>query len=75
VGCAARPVAELTGGVLRVRRGGAGVPRVRYADPDRQASLRDLPVVVDGDFVRVELPNAYIWQMLVIDLNPTSGVS
>lgn len=68
------PIEALPSGVLRIRRAGVGLPRVRVADPDRQARLRDLPVVADGDYARVEVPAPYVWQMLVIDLRPAPDV-
>lgn len=54
-------------GTLRIRRVGPGLPRVRYADPDRQGHLVDAEVVVDGDFARAELPAPQLWQLLLID--------
>jgi dextranase len=68
------PIESLPPGVLRMRRAGGGLPRVRVADPDRQPRLRDLPVAVDGDYVRVDVPAPYVWQMLVIDLRPAADV-
>jgi dextranase len=68
------PIERLPPGVLRIRRAGANLPRVRVADPDRQARLRDLPVVADGDYARVDVPAPYVWQMLVIDLRPALDV-
>jgi dextranase len=68
------PIEPLPAGVLRIRRAGVGLPRVRVADPDRQARLRDLPVVADGDYARVDVPAPYVWQMLVIDLRPAPDV-
>ena len=67
-----KPIAEPAGGVLRVRRAGPDLPRVRVADPDRQAALRDLPVTADGDHATVALPAVHVWQVLVIDLRPSS---
>ena len=64
------PIEPMQPGVLRIRRAGVGLPRVRVADPDRQARLHDLPVVADGDFALVDVPAPYVWQMLVIDLRP-----
>jgi dextranase len=69
---ARRLPAALPGGTLRIRRSGPGLPRVRFADPDRQAFLIDLPVTADGDHAVVALPSPYVWQLLVIDLNPPS---
>jgi dextranase len=62
-----KPVGRLADGTLRIRRTGPGLPRVRVADPDTQASLRELDVTMDGDHAIVSLPSGYIWQMLVID--------
>jgi dextranase len=62
-----KPVVDLPGGTLRIRRTGRRLPTVRVADPDRQAALRTLPVVADGDHAYVRLPSPYIWQMLVVD--------
>ena len=67
---ARKPVAELPSGTLRLRRAGADLPRVRIADPDRQAAFRDLPVTADGDYAQVDLPSPHIWQLLLIDLHP-----
>ncbi len=58
-------------GELRVRRLGDRLPRVRMADPDRQGSLVDLPVIDDGDYARAHVPSPHVWQMLVVDLLPT----
>ena len=53
---------------LRIRRVGTELPRVRVADPDRQAHLIDLDVVADGDgFARAELPSPQLWQLVLID--------
>lgn len=54
-------------GTLRIRRVGAGLPRVRIADPDAQPRLVDIPVVPDGDFAVAKLPPPQIWQLLLID--------
>jgi len=62
-----KPVGRLVGGTLRIRRTGPGLPRVRIADPDTQASLRELDVTSNGDHAIVQLPSGYIWQMLVVD--------
>src|SRR5439155_26140041 len=43
------PPADPGPGALRIRRAGTGLPRVRYADPDRQGHLVDVPVTADGD--------------------------
>jgi dextranase len=62
-------------GELRMRRAGPGLPRVRMADPDRQARLIDLPVIEDGDYARVHLPSPNVWQMIVIDLETPLGTA
>lgn len=56
---------------LRMRRMGPALPRIRWADPDRQGHLLDADVAVDGDFVTARLPAPYLWQMIVIDPFPT----
>ncbi|HEY1486467.1 MAG TPA: glycoside hydrolase family 66 protein, partial [Micromonosporaceae bacterium] len=68
-----KPVASLPGGTLRIRRSGPDLPRVRVADPDLRPSLHDLPVTDDGDHAVVRLPSPHIWQLIVIDLNPSSA--
>jgi len=57
-------------GTLRIRRVGPGLPRVRYADPDRQSRLVDVEVTADGDFATAQLPAPHLWQLVLID--PTS---
>ncbi len=55
---------------LRIRRAGPGLPRVRYADPDRQAHLVDVEVAEDpedGDYARAALPSPHLWQVVLID--------
>ena len=54
-------------GMLRFRRVGPGVPRVRVADPDGNPGLRDIPVELDGDFATAVLPEFSIWQVVVIE--------
>lgn len=68
------PIGPRPDGVLRIRRAGGDLPRVRVADPDRSARLHDLPVVPDGDYALVHVPAPYVWQMLVIDLRPVPDV-
>jgi dextranase len=58
----------VSGATLRARRLGKNQPRVRFADPDRQPHLTDVPVTIDGDYVVAELPPLGVWQLLVIDL-------
>lgn len=54
-------------GTLRIRRVGPGLPRVRYADPDRQSRLIEVPVTAAGNFATAHLPAPYLWQLVVID--------
>jgi dextranase len=67
-----KPVQPVAGGQLRVRRVGDAVPRVRVADPDAIAALRDLPVVVDGEHAVCDLPPLHVWQLLSIELVPAA---
>ncbi len=62
-----QPPADPGPATLRVRRVGTGLPRVRYADPDRQARLVDVQVRADGDFATAELPPPRLWQLVLID--------
>ena len=55
---------------LRMRRMGPLLPRIRWADPDRQHHLVDLDVTVDGDYLSATLPAPYLWQIVVIDPFP-----
>lgn len=59
-------------GTLRIRRVGVGLPRVRYADPDRQGHLVDVAVVADGDFARARIPAPHVWQLVLIDPAPST---
>lgn len=70
-----KPVAPVAGGTLRVRRVGTRTPRVRVADPDGQPSLVDLPVSFIGDHATVALPPLQIWQLVLVDLAPTTEES
>lgn len=54
-------------GVLRLRRMGTALPRVRYADPDGAGRLIDIELTVDGDYLSAELPAPYVWQLLLIE--------
>jgi len=63
-----RPVTDLPTGILRIRRAGPGLPRVRVADPDRHPTLIDLEVTTDGNHATAHTPPAYLWQVLLIDL-------
>jgi dextranase len=62
-----RPPTALGQGVLRVRRVGPGLPRVRVADPDRAPRLVDVPVRTDGDFAIADIPEPHVWQVVVVD--------
>lgn len=65
------PRAELgsTGrGVLRVRTVAGREPRVRFADPDGQPTLRDVPVSQEGDCAIAEIPPVGAWQMVQVCL-------
>lgn len=68
---ARRPIADPGQGTLRVRRTGPALPRVRVADPDRSTRLVDVPVTADGDHARAELPPPHLWQLVLIDLDPS----
>jgi dextranase len=57
-------------GTVRFRRVGAGMPRVRVADPEGMPRLVDLPVILEGDYASAALPEFTIWQVVVIDLHP-----
>lgn len=59
--------AEVGPGTLRIRRSGPGLPRVRVADPDRQARLVEVPVTADGDHALATLPAPHLWQLVLID--------
>lgn len=52
---------------LRMRRMGPDLPRVRWADPDRQHHLVDVDVTLDGDYLRATLPAPHLWQLVLID--------
>ena len=62
-----KPPVVVAHGVLRVRRVGPGVPRIRVAVPDQQPDLIDLEARPYGDHVTAALPPLSVWQMLVID--------
>lgn len=69
---ARQPVTSLPDGLLRVRRDGPELPRVRYADPDAQSSLIDIATGADGDYAVCELPPLGLWQLILIEYNPFS---
>jgi dextranase len=52
---------------LRIRRMGSELPRVRYADPDAQARLIEVELVVEGDYVLATLPSPRLWQLVLIE--------
>lgn len=53
-------------GVLRIRRSGPDLPRIQWADPDRQHHLSDVEPTVDGDYLTATLPAPHLWQVVVI---------
>jgi hypothetical protein len=55
---------------LRVRIVRGAVPRVRVADPDRDARLVDVPVEVTGDYASATLPPPGTWQLVLVELDP-----
>jgi dextranase len=55
-------------GILRVRRVGPQLPRIRVADPDQQPHLVDVEVRADDEYATAVLPPLNVWQMLVVDL-------
>lgn len=57
-------------GTLRMRRMGAAIPRIQYADPDAHPELIDADVVVVGDYVSATLPASLRWQVVLIDPYP-----
>ncbi len=54
-------------GTLRLRRMGPELPRVRYADPDSQHRLIELPLTVVGDYLLATVPAPTLWQIVVIE--------
>lgn len=60
-------------GTLRIRRAGAGLPRVRYGSPDGVHRMVELEVTAAGDFATAVLPAVHVWQVVLIDLSPTTG--
>ncbi|UKA59480.1 glycoside hydrolase family 66 protein [Arthrobacter sp. FW306-2-2C-D06B] len=57
-------------GRLRVRRTRGTVPRVRYADPDRQSRLVEAPVELEGDYATAILPAPHFWQLVYVTEEP-----
>lgn len=66
---------DLTPGLLRFRRVGTQMPRVRVADPDRSKRLVEVPVRFEGDHAFATLPSMHIWQIVVIDYFPNGNES
>ncbi|GGL91710.1 glycoside hydrolase family 66 protein [Nakamurella endophytica] len=64
---ARRPFGDPGGGLLRVRRFGPGLPRVRVADPDGTPRLTEVVVRADGDDAVVVLPPITAWQLISIE--------
>jgi dextranase len=60
---------------LRVRRTGPGVPRVRVADPDGTPRLLDVDLRIDGDYAVAVLSSSKIWQLVVIDPQPSPATA
>jgi dextranase len=60
---------------LRMRRMGPDLPRIRWADPDRQHHLVDAEITVDGDYVTATLPPPYLWQIVLIDPSATDNIT
>jgi dextranase len=54
-------------GILRFRRAGDAMPRVRIANPDAAGRLIDVPVALDGTHATATLPGFGVWQVVVID--------
>ncbi|UKA63484.1 glycoside hydrolase family 66 protein [Arthrobacter sp. FW306-04-A] len=61
------------GGRLRIRRTRGTVPRIRYADPDGQARLVDVPVELDGDYATAILPPPHLWQLVYVTEEPATA--
>jgi dextranase len=59
-------------GLLRMRRIGPDLPRISWADPDRQHHLVDLDLTVDGDYVTATLPAPHLWQLVVVEPLPST---
>lgn len=60
----AEPVRQ--SGILRFRRTGNGMPRVRIADPDADGRLIDVEVTLHGTHASAQLPEFGVWQLVVI---------
>jgi dextranase len=54
-------------GILRFRRSGTDVPRVRVADPDAAGRLLDVAVTLDGTHATAVIPDFGVWQLIVIE--------
>ena len=62
-----QPPTDTGPGILRIRRAGPNMPRVRVADPDRNGRLTDVAVTADGDYAHARLPAPHLWQLVLID--------
>jgi dextranase len=61
------PVEPLSGGLLRVRRVGAGLPRAFTGNPDCSPGLRELLGRQDGAFAVFNLPPLATWQVTLVE--------
>lgn len=53
-------------GLLRVRLTRGTVPRIRYADPDLQSRLVDVPVELHGNYATAVIPAPHLWQVVYV---------
>jgi dextranase len=61
-----RPIVPRPGLRLKHRHVGEAIPRVLVADPDRGPHFTSVPVTVDGDHIRADLPPLSAWQIVLI---------